>query len=65
MTMNGDAPYPVNPLAMQGIYAKGNMASIAETILIDISGTHGIVENVFVREDCSLKEFQIYTKLFE
>jgi hypothetical protein len=63
--MNGDAPCPVNPLAMHKIYAEGNMESIAETIPIDISRTPGVMENVFVRADCSPEEIQIYTELFK
>jgi len=44
--------------------AKGNMVNIAETVPIDISKTHGIVENVFIGEDCSPDNIQVYTKLF-
>jgi hypothetical protein len=65
MTMNRDSPCPIYPLAMHGIYAKGNMESIAETIPIDISRTLGIVENVFIGADYSLEEIHIYTKLFK
>jgi hypothetical protein len=52
-TMNGDATCLVNPLAMHIIYVEGNMASIAEIILINISKNHNVVENVFIEEDCS------------
>jgi hypothetical protein len=65
MTMNGYAPCPINPLAMHKIYVEGNMESIDETIPIDISRTPDIVENVFVRVDCSPEEIQIYTELFK
>ena len=41
------------------------MTTIDETIPINISRTPGIVENVFVRADYSLKEIQIYTDLFK
>jgi len=51
MTMNGDSPYPINPLSTHGIYFKGNIESVAEIIPIDISKTPGVVENVFVRAD--------------
>jgi hypothetical protein len=37
MTMTGDQSCPINLLATQKIYAKGNMATITETILINIS----------------------------
>jgi hypothetical protein len=65
LTMNGDSPCLINPLATHEIYIEGNMASIIATIPIDISRTVGILENVFVRADCSPKEIQIYTKLFK
>jgi hypothetical protein len=54
--MNVDAPFPINPLAMHGIYVEGNMESISETIPIDISRTHGFMENVFIGADCSPKD---------
>jgi hypothetical protein len=41
------------------------METITEMIPIDISRTPGIVENVFVRADCSPEEIQIYTDLFK
>jgi hypothetical protein len=41
------------------------MATIAETIPINISRNPGVVENVFVGADCSLEEIQIYTDLFK
>ena len=63
--MMGDQPCPINLLATQEIYAEGNMVTIAETIPINISRNPGIVENVFVREDCSPEEIQIYTNLFK
>jgi hypothetical protein len=52
MTMNGYATCHVNPLATHKIYVEGNMVSIDETILIDISKNPGIVENIFIRVDC-------------
>jgi hypothetical protein len=65
LTMNGDRFCPINPLATHEVYAKGNMETITETILINISRTHGIVENVFVGADCSPGEIQIYTDIFK
>jgi hypothetical protein len=59
--MNGDRPCPINPMAMHGIYPKGNMESIVENIPINISKTPGVVENVFIGADFSPKEIQIYT----
>jgi hypothetical protein len=55
LTMTRDKSCPINPLATHVVYAEGNMATIAETIPIDISRTLGVVENVFVRADCSPK----------
>jgi hypothetical protein len=65
LTMIGDRSYPINPLAMHIVYTEGNMVSITEMIPIDISKTSGIVENVFIREDFSSEEIQIYTKFFK
>jgi len=65
ITMTGDQPCPISLLATQEIYAEGNMATIAETIPINISRNPGIMENVFVGVDCSLEEIQIYTDLFK
>jgi hypothetical protein len=65
LTVNGDNPCPINPLAMHGVYAEGNMESISTMIPIDISKTPGIVENVFIGVDCSPEEIQTYTELFK
>jgi hypothetical protein len=65
LTLNGDIPCPINPLAMHGVYIDGNIESIAKTIPINISKTLGIVENVFIRVDFSPKEIQTYTELFK
>jgi hypothetical protein len=56
---------PINPLATHEVYAEGNMETIAETILINISRTPGVVESVFTGVDCSPGEIQIYTDLFK
>jgi hypothetical protein len=65
ITMTRDQPCPINLLATQEIYAKGNMATIAETIPINISQNPGVMENVFVEADFFPKEVQIYTDLFK
>jgi hypothetical protein len=65
LTMSRDRSCPISPLATHEVYAKGNMATIIETILINISRTPDIVENVFIGADCSPKEIQIYTDLFK
>ena len=46
--MTGDKSFHTNPLATHKIYAEGNMATIAETIPINISRTPGIIDNVFI-----------------
>jgi hypothetical protein len=56
LTMTGDRSCPINPLAMHGVHAKGNMETISKMIPIDISRTPGIMENVFVRAVCSPEE---------
>jgi hypothetical protein len=63
--MMGDHPCPINLLATQEIYVEGNMATIVETIPINISQNPSIMENVFVGEDCSPEEIQIYTDIFK
>jgi hypothetical protein len=65
LTMTGDRSCPINPLATHVVYTKSNKESIAEIIPIYISRTPGVMENVFVREDCSLEEIQIYTNLYK
>jgi hypothetical protein len=57
ITMTGDQPCPINLLATQDIYAEGNMATIAETMPINISRTP---------ENASRSGLQfIYTDLFK
>jgi hypothetical protein len=56
LTMTGDRPCPINPLATHEVYAEGNMETIAETIPINISKTPGGVDNVFVGAYYSPKE---------
>jgi hypothetical protein len=46
-------------------YAEGNMETIAKTILINISKTPDVMENVFVGADCSPKEIKIYIDLLK
>ena len=65
LTMTGDRSCLVNPLDTHIVYTKGNMETINEMIPIDISRTPGIMDNVFVRADCSPEEIHIYTNLFK
>jgi hypothetical protein len=55
----------VVPLDTYEIYAKGNMASISPTIMIDISCMPGNIENIHIGKDCSPEEILIYTELFK
>eukprot|EP00253_Pinus_taeda_P034330 PITA_34330 len=54
-----------NPLAPAHSRAKGNMSVISETISINISRDPNVIENLFIRIECSPKEVQIYTDLFK
>jgi hypothetical protein len=65
LTMTVDRSYPINPLHMHVVYTEINMECSIETIPIDISRTHGIMENVFIGVDYSPKEIRIYTELFK
>lgn len=65
MILSGDVDHPVNPLAKHGVYVEGNMANILETILIDISRTPDVMENMFINADRSPKEICTYTALFK
>jgi hypothetical protein len=65
LIVNGDSPCLINPLSVLKIYAKCKMTRIYTTIPIDISKTPGVMENVFIRADCSPKEIQTYTKIFK
>jgi hypothetical protein len=65
LTMTRDRSCPINTLSTHEVYAEGNVATIIETILINISRTPGIMEDVFIRADCSLEEIQIYIDIFK
>jgi hypothetical protein len=56
LTTTRDRACPINPLAMHIVYAEGNMETIDKNIPIDISRTPGIMDNIFVGEDCSPEE---------
>jgi hypothetical protein len=63
--MTGDQSCSINPLATHEVYAEVNMATIAETLPINISRNPDVMENVFVGADYSPEEIQIYTDLFK
>jgi hypothetical protein len=65
VTMTRDRSCPINLLATHEVYVEGNMATIVETIPINISRNLGVVENDFVGVDCSPGEIQLYTDLFK
>jgi hypothetical protein len=56
LTMIGDRSCPINILATHEIYTEGNMATIAETIPINISRIPGFIDNVFIGAYCSPEE---------
>jgi hypothetical protein len=56
VTMTGDRSCHTNPLATHKIYVEGNMETIAETIPIHISRTHGIIDNFFFGAYSSLEK---------
>jgi len=47
---------PLKLLAMQGIYAKGNMSNISETIPINISRDPSGMENMFIGKNYTHEE---------
>jgi hypothetical protein len=55
----------MNPLARVGVYVEGNMANISKIVMINISKTPSIAENVFIDVDCSPEEVFTYTSLFK
>lgn len=54
-----------NPLAPAHICAKGNMSVISKTVPINISRNPNVIENVFIKDEFSPEEIQIYTNLFK
>jgi len=52
-------------LAPAQLFVEGNMSVISRTVPINISRNPDIIENVFIRANCSLKEIQIYIDLFK
>jgi hypothetical protein len=66
LTMTGDRYCPINPLATHVVYAEGNIATIIETIPIDISKTPRVMDNVFVSSELlPRRDIRIYTYLFK
>jgi hypothetical protein len=55
-TLSDIVSHAIVPLDTHNIYAEGNMASIAPTIIIDMSCTPGKIENVHIGAVCSLEE---------
>jgi hypothetical protein len=55
----------VDPLARNGVYAKGNMDNISEMISVNISKNPEIVKNIFIGPKCSLDKITQYTTLFK
>lgn len=55
----------LNHLSLAQIFSKGNMSIISKFFLVNISWNPNIIENVFIRAECSPEEIQIYTDLFK
>jgi hypothetical protein len=56
LTMTQDRSFTINPLATNVFYAEGNMETIDKTIPIEISKIPSVMENIFLRADCSLED---------
>ena len=56
---------PMVPLSSPGQIAEGNMDNLSPMIPINISRDPGKIENVYIREGCSLDEIKEYTDLFK
>lgn len=54
-----------NSVTTHEVFAEGNMSNILKTIPINISKTHGVVENVLIRANYSPQEIELYTTLFK
>ena len=52
-------------MTIQTLDSKGNMGNISKTLLIDISTTTGIIENIQVGADCNPEETASFTYLFK
>ena len=53
------------PIQADNVISEGNLANISKTIPINISIKHGIVENINIGANFSLKEITQYTALFK
>ena len=56
---------PMVPLSSLGLMANGNMVNISSTIPINISHDPGMIENVYIGEECSHADILEYTELFK
>ena len=54
-----------NLLALAHFHAEGNIYVISKMIPINISTNSNVIENLFIRVECSLEEIQVYTDLFK
>lgn len=55
----------LNHLTPTHIFVEGNMDNILETILVNISKNHNVIENISIGADFSLEGITIYTDLFK
>ena len=56
---------PIDPLAKEGVFPKGNMENIPKTRPINISSKPSILENLYIGENSSPEEISIYKSLFK
>jgi len=47
------------PVSTHDVFAEGNMSNISKTILINISKTPGVIENVLIGADYSHEEIEL------
>jgi hypothetical protein len=52
-------------LNMHDAFSEDNMSNISQSMPVNISRKPGIVENVFIGQDCTNEEIHIYTALFK
>ena len=50
---------------IQGTDSEGNLCNVTQTIPIDISMKHGVVEHIHIGQNCSTSEIEIYMPLFK
>lgn len=62
---NGNVYKILNRLAPSHIFIEGNMSNISKTIMVNISINPNVIENIFIRYECSPNEIKTYINLFK